>query len=145
MDDTNRRGRKPAGPKYVQHLQGSAQTKQRVQLILETMTGTRRVQDACAELKISATRFYQVREEFLQGGLTRVEGKAAGRPRRPATAAAVEALQEQVTELALELKASRLREEIALILPGARQGAAEPQKKTTERPQRRARPRWWKK
>src|SRR5205807_1315894 len=132
MDATNRRGRKPAGPKYVQHLQGSAQTKQRVQLILETIAGTRRVQDACAELTISETRFHQLREEFLQGGLTCVEGKAAGRPRRTATAADVEVLKEQVDELALELKASRLREEIALILPGARHEAAAPEKKTTE-------------
>jgi hypothetical protein len=55
------RGRHPSGPEYVEHLQGSAQAKERLRLILETMTGKRRVQEACQLLKISPQRFEQLR------------------------------------------------------------------------------------
>jgi len=145
MDDTNRRGRKPSGPEYVQHLDGSAEAKRRLQVILETMTGRRGVLEACAELDISETRFYQLREELLQAALARLERRPAGRPRQVPAAGDSALMQEQLQLLSQELQAARLREEIALLLPQAQRGRADPEKKTRVRPRRHARPGWWKK
>jgi hypothetical protein len=54
-------------------------------------------------------------------------------------------LQARVAELETELKAAQLRQEIAAAMPHVVQAPAEPEKKTTARPKRRARPEWWKK
>jgi hypothetical protein len=129
MDDTNRRGRKPSGPEYVQHLEGSAQAKQRLQAILETMTGRRGVLQTCTELSISETRFYQLREELLQAALERLEQRPAGRPRRLLEQTDAAALQEQIQTLTEQLEGAWLREEIALILPHASTMVAEREKK----------------
>ena len=116
------RGRIPAGPEYVdvQHLHGSAQAKERLRVILETMMGKWRVGEACDRLGICEQRFRQLRAELLQAALERLEGRPAGRPRRRPTAAAAEvaALQEEIARLRRELDASKLREEIALAMPG---------------------------
>jgi hypothetical protein len=101
------------------------------------------VQEACQVLAISETRFNQLRRELLQAALERLERKSAGRPRATPAPAAVGAMAEELAELTKELTASRVREELALIVTG--NGAADPEKKTTERTRRRARPGWWKK
>ena len=134
------RGRHPSGPEYVEHLDGSARAKQRLRVVLETMTGTMRVQEACRILEISEQRFEQLRQELLQAALERLESKPAGRRRRQRAEA--DPLREQVAELEAELQASHLREEIALAMPRL---LAESGKKTPPRPKRRARPGWWKK
>jgi hypothetical protein len=144
MEATKMRGRKPAGVEYVQNLEGSAEAKQRLQVVLETMTGTRRVQEACALLGISETRFHQLRIELLQAALERLERKPAGRPRVTPLTADANVLQEQLAEMTKELEAARVREEVALILPGNSPAADESQKKTPKL-KRRARPGWWKK
>jgi hypothetical protein len=77
------RGRHPAGPEYVEHLQGSPQAKERLRLILETMAGRRRVQEVCQLLQISEQRFDQLRGQLLQAALASLEGKPTGRPPRP--------------------------------------------------------------
>jgi mRNA-degrading endonuclease toxin of MazEF toxin-antitoxin module len=147
MEETNMRGRLPSGPEYVQHLQGSEQAKERLQVVLETMAGNRRIGEACQWLGISEQRFYQLRLELLQAALQRLEPKSAGRPRQEATAtvAEVAALRQQVDELEMELAAARLREELALAGLGGCRPPAEPEKKTTPRQRRRARSGWWKK
>jgi len=135
------RGRYPSGPEYVESLDGSAQAKKRLRVVLETMTGTLRVQEACRTLEISEQRFYQLREELLQAALERLEGKPLGRPRRKIEDAESQALQQQLVELEAELRGSQVREEIALALPKLRPEPAEAGKKT----KRRAWPGWWKK
>jgi transposase-like protein len=111
------RGRIPAGPEYVEQLEGSEQDKERLRLILETMTGTRRVGEACALLGICEQRFRQLREELLQAALTRLEGLPAGRPRRPEEPAELAALRRQCEELQREQRVAEVREDIALALP----------------------------
>jgi hypothetical protein len=140
------RGRHPAGPEYVEQLQGSAQAKERLRLILETMTGKRRVQEACQLLAIGEQRFDQLRTELLQAALASLESKPTGRPSRPPADAEAEALRQQVAALQAELAASQVREEIAVILqpkesPNA--SATPSAEKKTSRPKRRARPGWW--
>jgi hypothetical protein len=141
-------GRYPAGPEYVEQLQGSAEAKRRAKVILQTLQGDLRVQDACGILGICEQRFHQLREEMLQAAVARLEARPAGRPRRAAEPADVQALKEQLQAKALELRVAHLREEIALAMPevvARPAGPAEPEKKTPHRARSRARPGWWKK
>ena len=111
------RGRMPAGAEVVEHLQGSDKAKDRLRVILETMQGRWRVQEACGRLGIGEQRFRQLREELLQAALASLEDRPAGRPCRPAEPEEITALRRQVAELTRELQAAQVREEIALALP----------------------------
>jgi Helix-turn-helix domain len=111
------RGRIPAGPESVEHLEGSDKAKERLRVILETMAGRLRVGDACAQLGISEQRFRQLRAAVLQGALAILEDRPAGRPRRPPEPAASAALRQHVAELQWQLQVAQVREEIALALP----------------------------
>jgi hypothetical protein len=117
------RGRLPSGPEYVEQLEGSVIAKQRVQVILETMAGTCRVQEACQRLGISEPRFEQLRIQILQAALERLEPRPLGRPARTSTPAdeRVGALEAQIAELTMKLQVSQARTEIALALPNALQ------------------------
>ena len=119
MEETIMRGRIPAGPEYVdvQHLHGSAQAKERLRVILETMMGKWRVGEACDRLGICEQRFRQLRAELLQAALERLEGQPAGRPRRPEEAEDTVALRRQLEAMQRELHVAQVREEIALALP----------------------------
>jgi len=130
------RGRRPSGPNYVDHLAGSSLAKERLQVVLQTLAGTCRVQEACRRLGISEPRFHQLRLQVLEAALARLEPRAAGRPSQLPTPAEQErcGLEEQVAALQVELQAAQTREEIALVLPRVVQ---EPQptaeKKTSRR------------
>jgi len=142
-------GRYAAGPEYVDQLEGSAEAKQRARVILQTLQGDLRVQEACRVLGVCEQRFHQLREEMLQAAVARMEARPAGRPRRAAEPAEVQALKELLVARELELRVARLREEIALAMPRLTvwpgEPVAEPEKKTSRRSQRRARPGWWRK
>ncbi len=120
MEETIMRGRIPAGPEMVEHLEGSDKAKERLRLILETMTGGLRVQEACACLDICEQRFRQLRAELLQAALASLEDQPAGRPRRPEESEQTAALRQQLQALQRELQAAQVREEIALGLPHVR-------------------------
>ena len=144
------RGRYPAGPEYVDQLQGSAEAKQRAKVILQTLLGALRVQEACRVLGICEQRFQQLREEMLQAAVARLEARPTGRPRRAAEPEEISALRQELETMQLALRVAQVREEIALAMPLAAARAepaapAEPEKKTPRRPKRRARPGWWKK
>jgi hypothetical protein len=115
------RGRYPSGPEFVQKLDGSEQAKERLEVLLQTLAGTSRVGEACAQLGISEQRFDQIRIEALQAALRGLEPGSAGRPPRAASASPeeVEKLQQRVAQLEAELKAALLRVELAVALPGA--------------------------
>jgi hypothetical protein len=119
------RGRRPSGPEYVHLLSGSAQAKERLQTVLETLAGTCRVQEACARLGISEPRFHQLRERVLEAALGELEARPRGRPPRTLSAAEAELakLQQQLADQEVELRAAQVREEISLVLPRARQDA----------------------
>jgi hypothetical protein len=135
------RGRHPAGPEYTAKLHGTAEAKERLQVILETMLGRCRVGAACQRLGIGEVRFQVLRQEAMQAALEGLEARPVGRPRQvePASALRIRELEEEVKALRIELRAARTREEIALVLPRRTEGTAEPEKKTT-RPARRTRP-----
>jgi hypothetical protein len=127
------RGRKPYGPSVVGRLPGSDLARRRLQVVLETLAGTSRVQEACTRLGLSEQRFDQLRTRVLQAGLDSLEPRPAGRRPPPAPAADVPGLQARVAELEIELRAARVREEIALVLPAVEQAPAAPVKKAPRR------------
>jgi transposase-like protein len=149
MEEMTMAGRYAAGPEYVDHLEGSPLAKQRAKVILQTLQGGLRVQDACQLLGICEQRFHQLREEMLQAAVARLEARPAGRPRRAAEPAEVQALKEQLVAQELALRVAHLREEIALAMPhltaSSAAAVADPEKKTPARNKRRARPGWWRK
>jgi hypothetical protein len=117
MEEMIMRGRTPLGPEVVEELTGSEEAKQRVRVILETMTGQVRVREACVLLGISEQRLRQVRAAMLQAAVQGVEKQRPGRPRQPEELPEVAALRQQVDQLQEELELSRVREEVALVLP----------------------------
>lgn len=127
-----RRGRKPLGPQLVTHLSGSAQAKQRLQTILETLAEERSIPEACAAVGIGESMFHRLRNEVLQAALGRLEPRPLGRPAATASPEAlrIAALEQQIADLELELQAARVREELALAFPYLRDRRT-PLKKTT--------------
>ena len=111
------RGRLPSGPDYVDKLTGSEEARRRLHIILQTLAGSLRVQEACATLDISEARFHKLRLDALQGAVTQLELRPAGRPARQPEDPQLTELKEQIAQLELELQAAQTREEIALVLP----------------------------
>jgi hypothetical protein len=127
------RGRKPSGPAAVERLPASPQAKERLRVILETLTGTCRISQACARLQVSEQRFDQLRTQVLQAALDCLEPRPLGRPRRPAVPAAVADLETRLEAVQTELAATQVREEIALLLPAVQLHRAGPEKKAQRR------------
>ena len=127
------RGRKPAGPEYVEHLDGSAQAKERLKVVLETLAGTCRVQQACQRLGVSEPRFHQLRQQMLEAALERLEPRPAGRKPVPLSPeqTRLAALADELAAKDVELRAAQARAEIALTLPRVAQETAAAEKKKT--------------
>jgi seryl-tRNA synthetase len=113
------RGRRPSGPEAVERLPGSEQAKQRARTLLETITGSCRVLEACQRLEISEQRFDQLRAQGLEALVGSMESGRAGRPPRKPSPEQQEiaALKQQVADLEVRLQAEKARTEIALVLP----------------------------
>ena len=135
------RGRRPVGPEYADQLAGSETAKLRAKIILETMAGRCRLKEACRRLGISEQRFHQLREEMMTAALQALEPGHAGRPAHTPTPAEtqVAALEQQLLDKEVELRAAKAREEIALIMPEVKHKPEEPEKKTPQRPPQRRR------
>jgi transposase-like protein len=130
------RGRRPAGPECVAQLAGSELAKERLQVVLQVLAGTCRVQEACRRLGISEPRFHQLRTQVLEAALERLEPRPAGRKPVPLSPEQVR-LAELSDELAakdVELRAAQARAEIALTLPRLAQDEPTPEKKTRPSP-----------
>jgi hypothetical protein len=113
------RGRRPVGPEYANKLAGSDTAKLRAKVILQTIAGTLRVQDACELLGVCEQRFHQLRQEMMEAALKALEPGHAGRPAHAPTPAEqqVTELEQQLADQAVELQAAKARAEIALVLP----------------------------
>lgn len=132
------RGRKPSGPEYVDRLQGSPEARERLTVILETLAGHCRVQEACAQLGIAETRFHQIRSAALQAALDQLEPQPVGRPPRsePENADRIQQLEGRVHQLEIELRGVQARAEIALALPRRADATPPAEKKTTRQSRR---------
>jgi hypothetical protein len=135
--DENPKGRKPMGPRLVEHLEGSELAKQRLEVILETIAGKLLIREACARLRISEARFYQLRTAVLEAGLSCLEPRPAGRPPQVESpdAARIAELSEQLQQAHWEREAAEVRAEIAQAIPQLQ--TEESVKKTTDRRRRR--------
>jgi|HubBroStandDraft_5_1064220.scaffolds.fasta_scaffold29928_3 hypothetical protein len=133
------RGRQPSGPEFVDKLEGSPEARERLKVLLKTLNGTYRVQEACERLGIKEARFDQLRIELLQAAVNAAERRPAGRPARATSPADEESqqLRERIVQLEAEVNAALIRAELAVTLPHV--GAA-PEKKTPVRRSRRGRP-----
>ena len=135
------RGRPPRGAAHAQRADGSAAAKERLTLILKTLSGERTVAQAAAQLGVTETHFHRLRERALQGAAEALEPRPSGRPRAGPQAVdpqRVDELQEQVEDLELELLMSQLREQMALVMPDVLVPTAEQaRKKKNERKRRR--------
>jgi Helix-turn-helix domain len=115
-----RQGRKPLGPALVDHLPGSSRAKERLEVILQTIAGTRTVGEACDRLGIGEAMFHRLRAGVLQAGLASLEPRPLGRPPRivsPEQERLLE-MQHHLDDLQSELQVAEVREEIARVLPG---------------------------
>jgi len=112
-----KRGRPVQGSKLVDNLEGSAGAKERLRIIMQTVSGELSVQDACSQLGIGATAFHKLRSRALSSALADLEPKKAGRPPKPGLDPEHASLESRYFELRKELEASWLREELALLMP----------------------------
>jgi Helix-turn-helix domain len=128
-------GRKPLGPALVDHLDGSAHAKDRLELILATIAGKVSVVAAAQQLGISEAMFYKLRNRVLQVSLEDLEPKPIGRPvqRTSVEGARGEELAARVTELERELTAQTVRLELAQTMPHVIQPASPAALKKTNR------------
>lgn len=111
--------RKTSGPKLVDGLPASTLARERLKLILATLSGEKTAAEAAQALGISEARFFEMRAEALKAAAAGLEPRPAGRPPKPIVAndPAVTALEAEVRELKIELAASHVREEIAVAMP----------------------------
>jgi len=126
-----KRGRPAKGPSVVENLEGSKQAKDRLRVILETVTGERDVDEACEKLGIGRSAFYELRARALQATLSDLEPKPAGRTRTeiPAEQVEIEKLKRMNDKLLAKIEIAHVREELMLAMPEVFEPASE--KKTT--------------
>ena len=61
-----RRGRPVQGPQLAQQVEASALARQRLEVLLQTLSGARTIPEACAALGVGRSRFHALRNAFLQ-------------------------------------------------------------------------------
>ena len=136
-----RTGRKPTGPQIVERLEGSPSAKQRLEVILETISGQLTVPEACARLGIGESRFHDLRNQTLQVTLNTLEPRRLGRPPKPTSPekGEIDALKAELDRVHRELAVAHVQVSVARIHPGLLEGpppAEEPASKKNSRPAR---------
>jgi transposase-like protein len=136
-----RTGRKPTGPQIVERLEGSPSAKQRLEVILETISGQLTVPEACKQLGIGESRFHDLRNQTLQATLEALEPRPPGRPPKPTSPEHVKGdeLQAELRRLHAELQLAQVQLSLARIHPGLIGGqytADDPAGKKNSRPAR---------
>ncbi len=115
-------GAKPLGAELVERLEGSQHAKERLKVMLKTLSGELTIPQACAQLGIHETRFHVQRAATLQAALGFLEPRPAGRPPHVPSAEEqrIADLEAQLGELKLDLQAAQIRLAHAQILRGNR-------------------------
>lgn len=138
-DQTMTHARNRRGIAVIAGLDGSAEAKCRLQVILETLAGQLTISQAISRLGIGERRFHYLRKQCLRAALSRLEPQPAGRPARARLGPEqqhIAALERAVTDLRIDLRAAQLREEIALAMPHLLQRAPRAKKGTGSRSHR---------
>ena len=115
-------GRPNKGVGHVDNCDGSKRSRQRTQVILQTITGELSVNEACEILGVQRPHFAKLRLRALQGAVEALEPGRPGRPRKhdAETEQRVTALASKVADLERQIELERARAAIAQILPGGR-------------------------
>ena len=115
-----RTGRKPAGPQIAERLEGSPSAKQRLEVILETITGQLTVSEACEQLRIGESRFHDLRHQTLQATLEALEPRRLGRPAKPMSPeqAEIDTLKAELRGVHADLELAQVQIRLARIHPG---------------------------
>jgi hypothetical protein len=110
-------GRKPLSiADQVDRLAGSPVAKARLRVILANLAGQKSVADACADLGIEESWFFDLKHESLERWVKTLEPGSPGRPpsaEQTPDQQQIAKLEEKVERLELELKAAQLRAELA--------------------------------
>lgn len=107
-------GRKPQGWKLIDQLSADESCKARFTAFLETMSGQRTVREVCQELGIQQSRFFALRNQWLQEAVDLLAPKPMGRPRNALPdEPPVEELKQQVHDLQQRVLAAELRAKLA--------------------------------
>ena len=111
--------RPPLGVGHVDRLEGSRREKERLRAILGTLTGELEVDEACAAMGVSTTRFADLRRTALQAALESLEPGVPGRPRKRVAAESDELvrLRRERDEALIGHRAEQVRTQIALVMP----------------------------
>jgi hypothetical protein len=120
----------------VDRLEGSEVAKKRLRIILETISGKRSVLQARQLLRLSETRFHEIREEALRAALEALSPSPSGRPsiRGRVSPQEVAFLRKRVRELEDEVVMANIREALLRAFPEEMVQGSE--KKTRERRRR---------
>lgn len=111
-------GRPPKKSDLVDSLDAGNMERERLRIILQTLSGEVSVVEACELLDVSETRFHDLRTQALEGALSALAPKPRGRPHKhEETPEEVQKLKEQVDDLTFELQAQRVKTEIAVTMP----------------------------
>lgn len=124
-----RRGRPPMGPLLADSVDCSDHARERLRVVLATLAGSMTVDEACEALGIGPSRFHALRARFLADAAALFEPRSPGpAPMPEADAEArreIERLRRENAELRLEATAARVREELAIAMPGRAMRRAE--------------------
>jgi hypothetical protein len=132
-------GRPPKGPALVAGLEGTEGAKRKLEVILETLGGSKTIEEACAALGVKEAMFHRSRGATLQAALAGLEPKPMGRPRKAVEAEGshVVELERENAELRRKLKEAEVREELMAALPSRRERVKEAGEKTKAGPMKR--------
>jgi transposase-like protein len=110
-------GRPPKKSDLVDSFDAGNLERERLRIILQTLSGEVSVVEACELLDVSETRFHDLRTQALQAAVISLAPKPRGRPSKPGAPEEVQKLKEQVMDLELELQTQRVKTEIAVTMP----------------------------
>ena len=130
-----KRGRRPKKSALVDALAGPEPSKQRLRVIMATISGELSIPDACFQLGIQETRFFVLRAQALEGALMGILPGVPGRPSKEDTPeqAKLKEMQKRLDAMELELKTAKIKIELTEALAAAKQPNAPVQKKRRQR------------
>lgn len=121
------------GVDHIDKLDGPSDTKRRLKVVLQTLSGALGMTQAAESLGVRLSRMHELRDEALQGALEALAPKPAGRPPSRASPTLRELeLERKLDEARYELGLERIRSEILLVMPDLVLGKPRPPQKRDE-------------
>lgn len=111
--------RPPTGPALVDTLDGSDRAKRIVRTLLETIAGTRTIDEAAIELDCNRAYVHALRDRLLTATIAAAEPRKSGpKPKAPDTddAQRLADAEQRARDAEVALELQRCRTELALVL-----------------------------